>query len=130
MNKGLKTALVTLAAVLAWSSSAYAGCNNPQFGGIWDLQFSDGNSCRLLVDRDGGVIAEESVCYDPFVGATAPDSGVLTVGEDCSIAGNIVVQGLTVELEAQIGTTRGIAAGRFIVPAYWIKGAITMIRVQ
>ena len=56
------------------SANANAGCTNTQFAGAWDVAFSDGNSCRLVVDQEGDVLIEpdssQSTCFDPFRGVT------------------------------------------------------------
>jgi len=131
MKSRMNRLLTAVVVVLAWSSSAYAGCNNSQFAGSWDIQFSDGNSCRVLVDMSGDVVAEESSCYDPFLGAAPPRSGAFAVAKDCSVNGHIVVpQGITVDLEALIAGGRNVGAGRFLIWNYGVKGAITMIRVE
>jgi len=129
MNNRINRLLTTFLAVLVWSSSAYAGCNNAEFSGTWDVTFSDGNSCRLLVNHQGEVDANESSCYDPFRGSTAPDSGTSAVASDCSVIVNLVVEGVTIELAGQISRGRDTGAGRYLVPAYWVKGGFTMIRV-
>jgi hypothetical protein len=125
MNK----VLITLVAVLACGSNAYAGCANPKFFGAWDVQFSNGNSCVLLLGRGGEVIANKSVCYDPFRGAAAPDSGSYAVAKDCTFSTSLVIEGVTVELEGQFGIDRNMGAGRFVVPDFQEKGGITMLRM-
>jgi len=129
MKKPATTLLATLAAVLACSSSAYAGCNNAEFAGTWDVTFSDGNSCNLVLDLQGNVNAGESRCYDPFRGSTAPDSGDFSVANDCSVSINIVVEGVDVELAGQVARARASGAGRYLVPAYSVKGLFTMVRM-
>lgn len=129
MKNRISKLMITVVAVLAWGSNAYAGCNNEKFAGTWDVAFSDGNSCRLLLDSQGEVIADESVCFDPFRGATSPDSGNYDVANDCSINAILVIEGATVELAGQFSNGRNIGAGRFLVPAFFVKGGYTMIRV-
>lgn len=129
MKNRINRLLTTFVAVLAWSSSAYAGCNDAEFVGTWEVTFSDGNSCRLLLNRQGEVVANESRCYDPFRGSTAPDSGTYAVASDCSVNVNVVVEGVTVELAGQISRGRDTGAGRYLVPAYSVKGGFTLIRV-
>jgi len=129
MKSQLMNLCITLVAVVGLSSNAVAGCDNAKFAGTWDVTFSDGNSCRLLFDMAGNVVAGESICYDPFRGTTPPDSGTYAVGEDCSIDAAIVVEGLSVELAGQFSNGRNIGAGRYLVPAYGVKGGYTMIRV-
>ena len=127
MKKQAATMLATLAAVFAWSSSAYAGCNNAEVVGTWDVTFSDGNSRNLVLDFDGTVIAAESICYDPFRGTTAPDSGTFDVAKDCSVSIDIVVEGLPVDLEGGVARGRASGAGHYVVQYFGVKGAFTMI---
>lgn len=129
MKNQVTTLLATVAAALAWSSSAYAGCNNAEVVGIWDVTFSDGNSCDLVLELNGNVIAEESICYDPFRGATAPDSGSFDVAQDCSVSIDIVVEGLPVELDGRIARGRASGAGRYVVWPFFVKGGFTMVRI-
>ena len=129
MKNRINKLLITLVAVLAWGSNAYAGCNTEKFAGTWDVAFSDGNSCRLLLDSQGEVVANESACFDPFRGTTTPDSGNYAVANDCSISASIVVEGVTVELAGQFSNGRNIGAGRYLVSAFFVKGGYTMIRV-
>jgi len=129
MKSQAKGLVAGLAMVLAWSSSAYAACNGAEIVGAWDVTFSDGNSCVLLLDLHGDVIASESLCYDPFRGSTAPDSGTYTVAKDCSVHINLVVEGLPVDLAGRIARGRANGAGRYLVPAYSVKGAFTMVRL-
>jgi len=77
----------------------------------------------------GDVIADESICYDPFRGTTAPDSGSFTVAEDCSVMAEIVVEGIPIELAGYISRGRDTGAGRFVVWAFGVKGAITLVRL-
>lgn len=119
-----------LVAVLAWSPSAYSACPNEKFAGTWEVTFSDGNSCRLVLNREGDVLADESACYDPFRGTTAPDSGTFITARDCSVTGALVVEGLPIELAGQLAGGRDTGAGRFLVPWFSIKGSFTMIRVR
>ena len=129
MKNQIRNLCITLLAVIGLGSTAYAGCDNAKFAGTWDVTFSDGNSCRLLLDIEGNVVASESACYDPFRGTTAPDSGTYAVAEDCSIDAALVVEGLSVELAGHFSNGRNIGAGRYQVPAYFVKGSFTMIRV-
>ena len=129
MRNRIRNLLIALVTVIGLSSTAYAGCDNAKFAGTWEVTFSDGNSCRLLLDIDGNVLASESTCYDPTRGTTAPDSGNYSVAEDCSIEAVIVVEGLDVELFGQFSNGRNIGAGRYLVPAYYVKGGYTMVRV-
>ena len=123
--------LTVLVAVVAWSSSAYAACGKAEFVGTWDVTFADGNSCLLVLDSKGDIVASESICFDPFRGSTAPDSGTYSVGWDCSVSAMLVVEGNTIELAGQFAPRgRDTGAGRYVVPAYFLKGAFTMIRVQ
>lgn len=137
MNKGdveMKNRVIklttTMTAVLALSANAYAGCNNAEISGDWDVTFSDGNSCTLRLDLQGDVVAEESRCYDPFRGATAPDAGSYAVNSDCSINISLVVEGVPVDLAGQVARAGASGAGRYVVAPYWVKGAFTMIRMR
>lgn len=129
MRNRINKLVITLIAVLACSSNAYAACNNGKFLGGWDVSFSDGNSCVLILARGGEIIADKSVCYDPFRGATAPDSGSYAVARDCTISASLVVEGVTIELEGQMAMDRNTGAGRFVVPAFQAKGGMTMLRL-
>lgn len=129
MKSQVTTLLATVAAVFAWSSSAYAGCSNAEFSGAWDITFSDGNSCNLVLGHDGNVIAEESICYDPHRGSTAPDSGTFDVAGDCSVSIDLVVETLPVELDGRIARARASGAGRYVVQYFGIKGLFTMVRM-
>ena len=129
MKNRVMKSTAAVAALMAWSTGAWAGCNNAEIVGNWDVTFSDGNSCVLRLDRGGEVIAGESICFDPFRGSTAPDSGNFAVASDCSINLAIVVEGATVELEGRITRSRDSGAGRYLVPAFFVKGAFTMIRM-
>lgn len=120
--------LVAIVAALVFSTSAYAGCTNAQFAGTWEMVFSDGNSCELVVNRVGDVVADESICFDPFRGATEPDSGALIVAEDCSVSGTLVVEGAPVSLAGRIARGRDSGAGRYQVLEF-VKGSFTMIRM-
>lgn len=123
------TLLAAVAAVFAWSSSAHAGCNNAEVVGTWDITFSDGNSCNLVLDLNGNVIAEESICYDPFRGATTPDSGTFDVAKDCSVSIDLVVEGVPVDLDGRIARGRASGAGRYVVWPFYVKGGFTMVRM-
>ena len=129
MKNQVTTLLATIAAVCAWSSSAHAGCNNAEVVGTWDVTFSDGNSCNLLLDLHGNVVADESTCYDPFRGSTAPDSGTFDVAGDCSVSIDIVVEGLPVDLDGRIARGRASGAGRYVVSYFGVKGSFTMVRM-
>jgi len=130
MKNRLNILLITLVSVLAWGSSAYAGCTNAQFAGTWDVTFSDGNSCTFLVDKQGDVIADESICNDPFRGTTAPDSGSFAVAEGCSFEAGIVVEGIPIELAGYISRGRDTGAGSFVLRDFFLKGGITLVRLQ
>ena len=127
-NQAIK-AFIAAVAILAFSSSAYAGCTKAQVSGVWEVAFSDGNSCRLRLNRSGNVVTSASVCFDPSAGAAAPDSGTLSVKGSCFAEGNIVVQGVTIELYIQIATDRSIGAGRYLIPVTTDKGSVVMVRV-
>ncbi len=138
MKRRITSFLTIFVAVLAWSSSAYAACTNEQFAGTWDVVFSDGNSCRLVLNVEGEVLTNPdrslSTCFDPFAGETAPDSGAYFVASDCSASFSLLVEGLDVSMFGRIAQTRDIVAGFFVVmlPAapFFEKGAFTMIRMK
>jgi hypothetical protein len=119
MKNRINKLLATFLAVLVWSSSAYAGCTNAQFAGTWDVVFTDGNSCKVVVDRTGEVLIAgdrtQSVCFDPFRGVTEPDSGTVSVGSDCLANISLVVEGVTVEMLGRIASPRNIGAGGFLI---------------
>ena len=129
MKNQITRFLATLVAVLAWSSSVYAECTNAVFDGTWEVAFSDGNSCRLVFDSEGGVVANESICFDPFRGAAAPDSGTYAVASDCSATVALVVEGNTIDMAAHLASDLDIGAGTHVVSALGEKGSFTMIRV-
>jgi hypothetical protein len=52
MKSRITSFLATLVVLLAWGPSAYAACTNAQFAGTWDVVFSDGNSCRLVLNKE------------------------------------------------------------------------------
>ena len=139
MKNRLNKLLATFIAVLAWSSSAYAGCTNAQFAGTWDVVFADGNSCRLVLNATGDVLIagdrSQSVCFDPFRGVTEPDAGTVAVGSDCLANISLIVEGATVEMLGRIANPRNIGAGGYVVlipgvPNPVAKGAFTMIRAE
>jgi len=138
MTRRITGFLTIFVAVLAWSSSAYAACTNAQFAGTWDVVFSDGNSCRLVLNAEGEVLTEPSrslsTCFDPFRGETAPDSGTYFVGSDCLASFILEVEGNEVDMFGRIAQTRDIVAGFFVVilpvDPFFEKGAFTMIRVK
>jgi hypothetical protein len=139
MKNRINRLLATFLTVLAWSSSAYAGCTNTQFAGTWDVVFADGNSCRLVLDNDGDVLISgdrnQSVCFDPFRGVTEPDSGTVVVGSDCVANFSLSVEGVTIEMLGRIANPRTIGAGGFLifvpgVPDPVAKGAFTMVRAE
>lgn len=129
MKSRLTNFLITSIAMLAWSASAYAGCTKSQVSGVWEAVFSDGNSCRIKLNGTGKIAAGQSVCFDPNAGAVAPDSGKLPVDSDCLAEGNIVVQGVKIELAIQFSSDRGTGAGRYLITATADKGSLVMIRV-
>ena len=139
MKNRLNKLLATFIAVLAWSSSAYAGCTNAQFAGTWDVVFADGNSCRLVLNAAGDVLIagdrSQSVCFDPFRGVTEPDEGTVAVASDCLANFNLIVEGATIEMLGRIANPRNIGAGGYVVlipgvPNPVAKGAFTMIRAE
>ncbi len=114
---------------LGFSSAGYAGCAPPQMTGIWEVAFSDGNSCRLKLNSNGSLNVNQSVCYDPDRGSTVPDSGNIKTKANCFAEGELVVEGFTVELPVQFSQGRGMAAGRYRVTADGTKGSVVMVRV-
>lgn len=127
---GSMTAFVLL---VGWGSSAYAGCSNNQLAGSWDVVFSDGNSCRLVLDDEGDVlIAEdrsESTCFDPFRGVTTPDSGTYTVDQKCEFSFALVVEGLNVSLFGRLTPNQQIGSGFYVITSGQFpvdKGSFTM----
>jgi hypothetical protein len=139
MKNRISKLLATCVAVLVWSSSAFAGCNNAQFAGTWDVVFNDGNSCKLVFNMDGDVLIagdrSQSLCYDPFRGVTEPDAGTVSVGSDCLANINLIVEGATLELLGRIANPRNIGVGGYLVfipgveqPV--VKGAFTMVRAE
>ena len=139
MKNRINKLLATFIAVLVWSSSAYAGCNNAQFAGTWDVVFNDGNLCKLVVNNEGNVLIagdrSQSVCYDPFRGVTEPDAGTVSVGSDCLANIHLAVEGITIEMLSRIANPRNIGAGGYLVFVPGVdqpvaKGAFTMIRAE
>ena len=130
MNIAAKKLLPLVCSItLGWSSVVYAGCTPAQITGIWELAFSDGNSCRLKLNAGGNIVLEKSICYDPDRGTAEIDSGTIKVDGHCFAEGVVVIGGVTVELPVQFSSDRGTAAGRFRVPANGSKGSAVMIRV-
>ena len=125
-----KTAIVvaTLGVTLGFSSVSFAGCTAAQISGIWDVAFSDGNSCRLQVNNNGRINAGKSACFDPTRGSAAPDSGNLKVKGDCFAEGELVLGGAVIELPVQFSNDRTTGAGRFLGPDM-SKGSVVLIRV-
>jgi hypothetical protein len=136
MKSGINKLLAILVVGLAWCSSAYAGCTNATLAGTWEVVFADGNSCRLVLDKEGGVLIDElnlSVCFDPFRGTTAPDEGSYGVTSDCAVNFNLVVEGLNVQMYGRLTEPRNIGAGFFVafVPdVYSAKGSFNLVRVE
>jgi len=136
MKSRINKLLATLVVGLAWGSSAYAGCTNAQLAGTWEAVFSDGNSCRLVLDREGEVLIDElnlSICFDPFRGTTAPDEGSYGVTSDCEVTFDLVVEGLNVQMYGRLTEPRNIGAGFFVafVPdVYAAKGSFNLVRVE
>ena len=122
-------ALSALGAALVFSSASYAGCTPPQVSGVWEVAFSDGNSCRLVLRPNGTINADDSVCFDPDRGTGAPDSGQLKVKGNCFAEGEIVLGGISVELPVQFSNDRTTGAGRYRVSADGTKGSVVLIRV-
>ena len=129
MKSRLINAFLATIAILAFSSSAYAGCSKAQVSGIWEVAFSDGNSCRLKLNNVGKIITGSSVCFDPTLGAAPPDSGTLPVKGNCLADGQIVIQGVIITLAIQFATDRNTGGGRYFIEATSAKGSVIMIRV-
>ncbi len=130
MNNSNRVFLVSgFCIAFGWCCSSYAGCNAPQTSGIWEAAFSDGNSCRLKLKTNGTVDIGTSVCFDPNRGSTDLDSGQIKVKADCFAEGEIVVDGVTIELPVQFSHDRSTAAGRFRFTDDGTKGSVVMIRV-
>jgi len=120
--------------LLGWGTSAYAGCTNAQFAGTWDVAFSDGNVCSLVIDADGNVLTNPdrslSTCFDPFRGETAPDSGTVEITSDCLANFDLWVEGAEIQMGGRIAKTRDIGAGIYVIPAYAMKGSFNMVRAK
>lgn len=120
--------------LMGWGASAYAGCTNAQFAGTWDVAFSDGNVCNLIVDGDGNVLTSSdnslSTCFDPFRGTTSPDAGLVQITDDCLADIGLWVEGAEIQMGARIAKTRDIAAGIYVIPVVPVKGSFTMIRAK
>ncbi|MDH4039965.1 MAG: hypothetical protein OEV88_04870 [Gammaproteobacteria bacterium] len=114
---------------LVWSSAGNAACSPAQVTGIWEVAFSDGNSCRLRLKSNGTIDITASICYDPDRGTSNLDSGTLKIIGNCFAEGQIVISGVTVELPVQFSNDRTTAAGRFRVPSSGSKGSVVLIRV-
>ena len=126
-NKFLLASVVGL--TLGWNSASFAGCTPAQVSGVWEMAFSDGNSCRLRLAGNGSIKAASSVCYDPDRGATEPDSGNLKVDGNCFAEGEMVVEGAVIELPVQFSNDRTTAAGRYRFSEDGTKGMVVLIRV-
>ena len=129
MNKRVINFLIASIAILAFSTSAYAGCTKAQVSGLWEVAFSDGNSCRLKLNNVGKIITGSSVCFDPTLGAAPPDSGTLPVKGNCLADGQVVIQGVIITLAIQFATDRNTGGGRYFIEATSAKGSVIMIRV-
>ncbi len=114
---------------LAWTSASHAGCSPAQVSGIWEMAFSDGNSCRIKLKSNGVIKAEASVCFDPDRGAAAPDSGNLKIKGNCFAEGEIVIQGEAIALPVQFSNDRTTAGGTYRYSSDGTKGMVVMIRV-
>ena len=132
IQKGSLAAFFVL--LLGWGTTAYAGCTNEQFAGTWDVAFSDGNVCNLIIDSEGNVLTSSdnslSTCFDPFRGTTAPDSGSVAVADECLANIVLVVEGAEIQMGARIAKTRDIGAGIYVIPIVPVKGSFTMIRAK
>jgi hypothetical protein len=114
---------------LGWNSTSFAACAPPQVSGVWEMAFSDGNACRIKLLNNGKISVAKSVCYDPDRGAAAPDSGQLKIQGNCFAKGEIVIEGVAVELPVQFSNDRTTAAGRYRISADGSKGSVVLIRV-
>ncbi len=129
MNKPMSKLLITLIVVFGLGSNAYAGCGKAKLTGPWDITFSDGNTCVLRFTSSGEVNVDKSICYDPFLGATAPDSGSFATTKECTITVSFVQQGVAIEMSGQFSLDRNLASGGYVLPDFAIKGSFTMIRL-
>ena len=129
MNTNKAILLSMFGLTMGLSSAAYAGCTPPQLTGIWEVAFSDGNSCRLKLNSNGSINVDKSVCYDPDRGTSVPDSGTLKTQANCFAEGELVIGGFAIELPVQFAQNRGMAAGRYRVSADGTKGSVMMVRV-
>ena len=129
MNKRMSKLLITLIVVFGLGTNAYAGCGKGKLAGPWDISFSDGNQCVLRFNSSGDVNVNKSICYDPFLGAIAPDSGSFATTKDCTITVNFVNQGVAVEMSGQFSLDRNLASGGYVLPDFEIKGSFIMIRL-
>ena len=114
---------------LGWSAISHAGCTPAQVTGIWEVAFSNGNSCRLKLIPRGDIDPENSVCYDPDRGTGTVDSGNLKVNGQCFAEGELVIAGVSVEVPVQFSHDRSMAAGRYRISADGSKGSVVMVRV-
>jgi len=137
MESRINRLFLTLIAALAISANANAGCTSTQFAGAWDVAFSDGNSCRLVVDQEGDVLIEpdrsQSTCFDPFRGVTVPDEGSYSVSKDCTVSFALIVEGATVELYGRVVQPRIFGTGIYVtyIPEVFAeKGSFNMVRVK
>jgi len=126
-NKILLASVVGL--TLGWNSASFAGCTPAQVSGVWEMAFSDGNSCRLKIQGNGSINAGASVCFDPDRGSSELDSGNLKVKANCFAEGEIVVEGFAIELPVQFSNDRTTAAGRYRISADGSKGMVVLVRV-
>jgi hypothetical protein len=137
MRNQFKSLLAVFVMLLASGMAAHAGCTNEQFAGTWDVVFSDGNSCRLVLTAEGEVLANPdrslSTCFDPFRGETAPDSGSFDVASECLVTFALEVEGNEIQMVGRIAKTRDIGAGGYVVLLdefpYAQKGSFNMIKI-
>lgn len=120
--------IATLGVALGFSPSSFAACTAAQVSGIWEVAFSDGNSCRLKLNNNGSINVARSVCYDPSRGTAVPDSGNLKAQANCFAEGELVVGGAVIELPVQFSNDRTTGAGRYLA-ADGTKGSVVLIRV-
>ena len=129
MNSNKTSLAAVLGLALGFSPVGHAACSSPQTSGIWEVAFSNGSSCRLKVNINGTINVDKSVCYDPDRGVTTPESGLFKPNASCFAEGELVVEGVTVEVPVQYSQERSMAAGRYRISADGSKGSVMMVRV-
>jgi len=138
MRNQITSLLAIFVVLLAWGPSVHAGCKNSQMVGSWDVVFSDGNSCRLVLDKEGNVLTNPdlslSTCLDPFQGTTSPDWGSYEVEHDCSILSfELYVDDTNVEMYGRLTPSRQIGAGFYVALdslGNYTKGSFNIMPVK